>query len=161
MINKHYTLKTAIAGALTVLTAVAGVLSFDFCAQAAGRKTTNISDLFSIENQEERYILLDSTDEGFYVLTQMYYGTRAFDPDDTSRFDVEDPNNMGYFLNNEFLRDGKDGKRLPDEIQTHLVEREWDIEEGYPGLQGAEAYKVKAKVASLSRAEWEKYSSIV
>lgn len=161
MSKKHYALKAAIIGGLIVLAAIIGFLSNTLSAEAATRKTTNIANMFSIENQDERFILLESTDEGFYVLTQMYYGTRAFDPDDTSRFDVEDPNNMGYFLNNEFLTEGKNGKKLSNEIQAHLVEREWDIEEGYPGLQGAEAYTVKAKVASLSRSEWEKYSSIV
>lgn len=127
---------------------------------AAKKKITSASDMFSVAGSAERFILLDSTDEGFYVLTQMYYGTRAFDADDTSRFDITDPNNMGYFLNNEFIKEGRDGKKLPEEILNHLVEREWDIEEGYPGLAGAEAFKTTAKIALLSRADCEKYGSI-
>lgn len=161
MNKKHYALKATIIGGLIVLAVVVAFLSNTLSAEAATRKTTNISNMFSIENQDERYILLDSTDEGFYVLTQMYYGTKAFDPDDTSRFDIEDTNNLAYYLNNDFLVNGNGGKRLSNEIQAHLVEREWDIEAGYPGLEGAEAYTVKAKVASLSRAEWEKYSNFV
>ena len=46
-------------------------------------------------------LLLDVDEEGFFCTTKEFYGTQPFDPNGTGKFDIEDENNIAYWLNND------------------------------------------------------------
>jgi len=122
--------------------------------------TTPDENIFKIEGISGEFILLDDED-GFFVLTKDVFGTRAFDPDDTQKFDIEDPNNVAYWLNNDFLKNGNSGKKLPDEIIRYIDhEREWFTEGGFQQGNCPEDYTVKCGVVLLSQLEWQKYDEV-
>lgn len=131
---------------------------------------TPVVDTFSLQGNALKFILLDCDEEGFFVSAKDYYGTYAFDAGGDGRFDVENPNNVAYWLNNEFLENGgrvfndntNDSKfELPEQIKEHLVERDWLCEAGYYTSDYPEDFYVRAKVALMSLTEWKKYNSKV
>ena len=64
-------------------------------------KTDNIN-VFTTAEGTQKYILLDATDEGFFILNYNYVGRLTFDPDNTLVYDSEDYNNIAYQLNNQY-----------------------------------------------------------
>lgn len=113
---------------------------------------------FKVDGNDKEFILLDDED-GFFVLTKDVYGKKAFDPNNTQKFDVEDENNIAYWLNHDFLKDGASSTlKLPDEIIEYIDhEREWDTEAGTSDGNCPEGYTVKCGVSLMSQAEWAKY----
>lgn len=120
---------------------------------------TSGSDVFTLEGGNQEFILLDHDDEGFFVMTRKYMGAHNYDPDMTTLFDVNDENNIGYWLNHDFLENGNSYSdvdyKLPNQIKKHLVEREW-LCEAEP-----EDVAVKGKIALLSVTEYKKYADII
>lgn len=107
------------------------------------------------ENGNERsFILLDRDNDGnYFVMTEEYYGTHGFtslssdyvnslgEHDDEGDFivikgkdwqyDPKNSNSVAYYLENDFLTSGADGKVLPKAIKDKLVEKTWTIENNY------------------------------
>ena len=115
-------------------------------------------NIFKLADYPDEFILLESNDEGYFVLTKSLYGTIYFNENTTGKFDADDPNSTAYWLNGEFLENGNGGKKLPQPITDNLVEREWLTEAGAAGSSFPEDYYSKAKIAYLSNAEWLKYT---
>ena len=128
-------------------------------ANSAGwEKTTPKQNLFRLANSAMDFVLLDTFDDGYLVMTNSTVGRKIYDPDDTGKFDVEDENNIAYWLNNTYLTEAEDGiTPLPDIVIKHLTEHEWFTEGGHPDTGFGEDYIVKAKVALMSQTEWVKY----
>jgi len=122
--------------------------------------TTPPENIFRIEGSDYEFILLDDED-GFFVLCKDVFGTRAYDPDGTQKFDPDDPNNIAYWLNNDFLKNGSNGKILPDEIKKYIDnDREWFTEGGFSSGNCPKDYTVKCGVTLLSQLEWQKYDEV-
>ena len=117
--------------------------------------------IFSVAGSNKKFILLDDTEDGYFILTYDMYGARVFDPDDTEKFDIDDTNNIAYWLNNDFLEKGNYYSRrtykLPDAIIRNLVEHDWLTEAGGPHTDFQQDYITRCKVALLSKTEAVKY----
>ena len=113
----------------------------------------------------ENILILDEyrdADESFYVMSANFKGRYPFDADsDTSKFNVSDPNNIGYFLNNEFLTEGKqEGETLftiSQTMQKYISDHLWWTEAGASTSDCPEDYSQTAKIGLLSRSEYSKY----
>lgn len=120
------------------------------------------ANLFRLEGDNTDFILLDTTFDDqskFFVMTKDDYGTMAFDPDGTQRFDVEDNNNIAHWLNNAFLTEGgANGKSLPPQVIEYMnPEAKFDTEAAHANGNAPQGYTVTAKVALLSQTEYSKY----
>ena len=116
-------------------------------------KTDNIN-VFTTAEGTQKYILLDATDEGFFILNYNYVGRLTFDPDNTLVYDSEDYNNIAYQLNNQYLTSSLAGQTMEKAIQEHLVLRKWPTESG----NDTEEYTYpECKVALISIEEYLKY----
>lgn len=121
-------------------------------------KYTKQENLFRTEaTPEQEFAILDSDENGFLVIANKLYGIKKFDEDGTQKFDIDDPGNIAYYLNNEFLQDEA---MLPAEIKDYIdFERTWEIEPGFFGGNCPESYSVKCGVSLLSYTELRKYIS--
>ena len=166
--------------------------------------------IFSVGGK--KFILLDKDVEGnYFVMTDDLYGKHAFDTtyadkpviktrkqngtyidgpaydvdDNEWMFDTTDPDNIGYWLNNDFLANGNgEGNMLPDEIKNNIVEYTWQVE----GMKAArdwtanmhfdskhkvtyandfakskvtEPYQVTGKLSLMSHTEYLQYQDII
>ena len=124
---------------------------------ADSQRKAPIENIFQLDGSDDRFILLDDTEDGFFVLTEKYYTRREFDPDGISPFDPQDENNIGYWLNNDFLTNTSI-KRLPQEIIDNLMEHTYLTEGGGPSFEWNKDYEITCKVVLLSQTEWVKYN---
>ncbi|MEG1441331.1 MAG: cellulase family glycosylhydrolase, partial [Oscillospiraceae bacterium] len=103
-----------------------------------------MENTFKIEGSDKKFTLLDvgnNADSKWLVFTQDYYGTRRFDKTGNKikhKFDVSDPNNIAYWLNNDFLTNGNiccgGPLKLPDKIIENInMKHVWRTEVGHPG----------------------------
>ncbi len=121
-------------------------------------KTSPKENVFAIEGDPFEFVLLDELEEGFLVLSDKSIGRGVFDPDNTGKFDIEDENNIAYWLNNDYIN-GNSGNftPLPQPIIDALVERDWLTEAGHESTDINEDYTVRCKVALMSATEWYQY----
>ncbi|MGN0179386.1 MAG: hypothetical protein ACI4DY_08110 [Monoglobaceae bacterium] len=96
-------------------------------------------NIFKVDGSSQEFVLLETTDSNtskFFIFAKDFYGNMAFDTGGSTVFDVRNPNNVGFWLNNGFLQfgfGGKNGKifKLPDSIIEHIDRNhEWKIEAG-------------------------------
>ena len=114
----------------------------------------------------ERLLLLDETNDensAFYVITSAVKGRQAFDPDNTSKFDISDENNLAYLLNNDFLNkdkgliDGGNSITLSSLIIPYIDKNHvWWTEPSGKGDLTAD-YSYTGPISLLSRSEYSKY----
>ncbi len=106
----------------------------------------------------EKMILLDAYEhdtDTLYVMTADAKGQTVFDSDGTQRFDPEDLNNIGYWLNNDFL---ERSLTISDKVQPYInTEHLWWTEAGHNKSNCTEDYTFTAGVSLLSRSEYSKY----
>lgn len=122
---------------------------------STARAKAPIGNLFQLKGQSEKYILLDNTDEGYFVMTEKILTTRAFSVDgEPVAFDPENENSIAYWLNKDFLEAGF----LPDAIISNLVERDYKTEGGGSKVSFSKDYTSSCKVVLLSQTEWSKYN---
>ena len=124
-------------------------------------------NVFRVMGTDTEFILLDSSENHeskFFIMAKSYFPKRAYGKN--QRFDPEDPGNIAYFLNNEFLTEGcKDSftnrvYKLPDEVIAHIDKNHiWETEAGRAAGNCPERYSVKAGVALLSQEEYLKYQA--
>ena len=117
---------------------------------------------FQIEGNSMEFILLDTMHDDmqkFYVMTVRDFGNMSYDPDGTQKYDPTDGNNVAYWLNNSFLKDGAaDGTRLPQEIIDYInPESKYDTEAACPSGDVPNGYTVQCAIGLLSHTEYEKY----
>lgn len=92
-----------------------------------------------------RFIVLDP--ETDYLFYDGYLENRAFDLDNTNIFNPNDPNNIGYYLNNTFLNN-------IGAISNYVKNHDWTI-----GTEKDEASQiVNTRIGLLSYSDWKKYS---
>lgn len=92
--------------------------------------TTPRENVFSYGGKS--FVMLDTKGESFYVITKDYYASAAGDSQNTGRYNAETEGNVAYFLNNEFLQNGNEGKKLPDKITEYIdYSALWQSEPGY------------------------------
>lgn len=166
----HTFLKASVSAALCLCMAL-GVSAVSYAAAAeqtnfyaAQRAHTDPDNVFTVKDGGDRFILLDTLSDGYLCLAYSYYGRHVFDPDSTTKFDIEDENNLAYFLNNEFLKSGNssDNKtyKLPQSIINNLVEHKWITEGGPVFTDYTSDYETVCRVAVPSRSEIVKYYHI-
>ena len=106
----------------------------------------------------EQMILLDAFDDdkdALYVMTAKAKGQHIFDLDNTQKFDPEDLNNVGYWLNNDFL---SASTTISQTVQKYInKEHLWWTEAGHKDGNCPEDYSFTAGVALMSRSEYSKY----
>lgn len=106
----------------------------------------------------EQMILLDAFEDesaALYVMTADTKGTRPFDSDKTQKFDVEDKNNIGYWLNTDFLTQSV---TISQDVQKYIdFDHLWWTEKGAASGAAPADYAFTAGVALLSRSEYSKY----
>lgn len=114
--------------------------------------------VFNISGSDKEFILLDTVKDDetrFLVMTKDFYGSRVFDPDGSQKFDTEDPNNIAYWLNNEFLTAEN---TLPKDITDYIdYNAEWETEAGVENGNCPEGYTAKCGISLISLTEWYKY----
>lgn len=119
-------------------------------------------NLFYVEGYTDGFILLDVgiTDESkFLVMAKEGYGTVQFDADATQKFDVSDPNNIAYFLNNEFINRTHDN--LPPELIKHINKKHtWRTEPGSPDGNCPQEYETTCGISLMSMTEFELYNGM-
>lgn len=114
------------------------------------------NNVFQLKGSSDKFILLDSTDEGYFVLAGKNYASKPIAKDGTpTPFDPENPNSIAHWLNGEFLETDE----LPDIIKECLVEREYTTEGGGSKVPFSKEYKTTCKVVVLSQTEWSKYNA--
>lgn len=131
-------------------------------------------DIFSISGSTLPLVLLDSEEIGgrkqYLIFTKSIIGKGIFYYGDATRtkFDPEDPNCIGYWLNNEYLQKDKparDGKTvttstitaLPKSVRDYIdKDHVWLTEAGI-NSEVANDYTVKAGIVPLSYTEYKKY----
>jgi len=116
----------------------------------------------------QKFIMLDKEEkEGetyFYIASEDTYGKHMFDssnrPDKEglSYWEPDDEYNMAYWLNNDFLENGNDKKKIPDKIKEYIdTEREWHTEP-MNNLEGYNTERVTIHpLALMANYEWKKY----
>ena len=106
----------------------------------------------------EQMILLDAFDDeadNLFVMTADAKGQHVYDSDNTQKFDPEDINNVGYWLNNDFLTAST---TISATVQKYInKEHLWKTEAGHAKGNCPEDYSFTAGVALLSRSEYSKY----
>lgn len=122
------------------------------------KKTPKIN-LFAVDGNPNEFVLLDEFEDGYLVIMKNYAHTRLpFDPDNTGKFDVEDENNIAYWLNNDYLNNPpSDVVEIPQKMKDYIVEREWVTEGGHPDKGFPEPYTTKCKIVLMSQTEFSKY----
>jgi len=126
--------------------------------------TTNakapVSNVFQLKGSSDKFILLDSTEEGYFVLAQKCCATRPYSADGNPvAFDPENTNSIAYWLNHDYLTDTSYAKRLPQAIIDNLVKRVYTTEGGGSHVPFRTEYKVTCKIVLLSQTEWSKYNA--
>ena len=117
-------------------------------------------NMFTVGNQD--FVLLDTfhnEQSTFYVIAKGLYGQKAFSTVNTNRFDPDNENNIAYFLNNDFLKDGNSGKKLPEDIIKYInMDHVWITEPGGSEGDAKDAYTVRAGVTLMADWEFCKYA---
>ena len=117
-------------------------------------------NVFQLKGNNNKYILLDSTEEGYFVLSEKFCTLRSYSRDGNAvAFDPENENSIAYWLNNDYLNDTALSGRLPQVMLDNLVECEYVTEGGGDFVDFKSDYTVKCKVVLLSQTEWSKYNS--
>lgn len=154
---------------LTALSAIVYIFVGCYSVFAAERvyilpSTTNArapkGNVFQLSGYSDKYILLDSTEEGYFVLSQKFCALKPYSKDGNAvAFDPEDENSIAYWLNNDYLNGADSEHKLPQVMIDNLVEREYTTEGGGDYVDFKSDYKVKCKIVLLSQTEWSEYNS--
>lgn len=166
---------------------------------------SNEDYLFYVDGRP--FVLLDTDEEGnYFIFADECYGKYAYTtayangeawemrdggnyiPGPVQEFDhskwmfnTTDEKNIGYWLNHDFLENGNGGRKLPQTIKDHLVEKDWGVEglkaivdwtvnsyyDAERGRLAAQAltqdngFSTSGKVALMSYTEFKKYSDII
>lgn len=135
--------------------------------------TLSIGDLFKIG--EITFQVLDIKNNEYFVVTQDYTSSRAFDTNASTKFNPTNPNNIAHYLNNEFyndlITDEKDKIKLKNwgigSLSKEDVGKEGSFEKPIPTLtlqqmKSKEDLKTaQSKVAIMSMSEFRRYSKTV
>lgn len=131
-------------------------------ARRIAAKTTPEENLFTVGGQQ--FVLVNEYSDdasAFLVMSEKSFGKMMYDEDNTQKFDVTDRNNIGYFLNNGFLTDGIDDKKLPEGIVNHIdFDHIWWTEAGTAAGNCPSDYSFKAGISLISRSEYSKYLGV-
>ncbi len=133
----------------------------------SGKDNSPKENVFRIIGTDMEFILLDTSENQeskFLLMAKSYFPKRSYGKN--QRFDPEDPGNIAYFLNNEFLEEGiKDGftkklYKLPQEVVESIDKNHvWETEAGKATGNCPESYTFKAGISLLSQTEFLKYQS--
>ncbi|MBC8061748.1 MAG: DNRLRE domain-containing protein, partial [Clostridiaceae bacterium] len=121
--------------------------------------TTPAANVFKVAGSAKEFILLNTTtDENskYFVLAKDAYGKRAYDPNNTQKFDITDANNIAYWLNNDFKTIGNGtGLILPSEIIAHIDNNHvWATEGGWATGNCPTDYSTTCGITVMSQTEW-------
>lgn len=116
-------------------------------------ESTPAENKFTLYGKE--YILLDTTDNEsskFFVMEENIVLTKQFDSERYNiKFDPNNPDNIGYYLNNNY--------RIDETIKSHInSNHQWLTEAGYGDSVCPLDYKDTYGIGLLSVMEWNKYA---
>lgn len=112
------------------------------------------ADTFTVKGK--KFTLLNGENGEFFVIADDTYGTiHSFDGDNTQKYDPEDANNIGYYVNNTIMGTGEDS--LPAIVREHAVSKTWRTEAAAANGNAPQDYAFTAKATLLSMAEWLQY----
>jgi fibronectin type 3 domain-containing protein len=147
---KNSRIRYLLVGVL-VVGLVFGVLSLTYAAETALHDEAPGT---IITFSGKQWIILEQMPNGeTYILLYDKGSGMAFDPDKTQLFDPSDPNNIAYYLNNDFLNSLS---------QRHLIsEHSWDrVSVNFSdSLDGTDYGNVTCSIGLISYREAEKYST--
>lgn len=149
---------TAYSNALKIEAALAKMTKQFINDSGKVKATTDAADMFTVGSR--KFIMLDANDSGeFFVMTYDAYGKSVFDPQNTQKYDIEDPTNIAYYVNNTVLN-GTDSNYplLSDMIKNHLVEKIWKVEPGTAAGNTPYESSFESKLALISATEYMKYA---
>lgn len=130
-------------------------------APAGMAENSPAENVFGVDGTEREFVILDN-DNGeneFFIIAKDIYGNKQYDPNNTQKFDVNDPNNIASWLNGDFLMSGNDGMALPSELTKYInYEHEWKTEAGFASGNCPKDYTFKAGLALMSQTEYVKYA---
>ena len=121
------------------------------------KAATHAENVFCVDGSIREFIMLDSGENGVFVLAKEFYGYHIFDPDESGKFDPLDQNNVAYWLNNDFFQNGNSGKKIPDEMKEYIPSVGWLTEGGYKSTSFSADYTALCRISLLSQTEWSKY----
>lgn len=103
-----------------------------------------------VKFSDKEWMILEHLEDGTtYIILNGNDGNKMFDHDNTNKFNPNDSNNIGHYLNNDFYNNLSQ-KEL---IKEYL----WDLK----NETGVERYLgVSCKMALISHAEYSKYKSL-
>ncbi len=140
----------------------------------AGRTSSPISgavaktpEEYIFQYEGKNFILLDTYEKDgktyFFVMADDTYGAYKFDTgrgndDCLGYWNIDDPLNMAYWLNNDFWNKGNGSVALPDGIKDYIDENHIWHTEPVKGLSGwTEEVLTEAPLALLANYEWKQY----
>lgn len=160
-------MKKLLACVLTFVSVCSASYAAPFEKITSGRDDSPRENVFRVMGTDMEFILLDTSENQeskFLIMAKSYFPKRAYGKN--QRFDPEDPGNIAYFLNNEFLEEGiKDSftrklYKLPHEIVNSIDKNHvWETEAGKATGNCPESYTFKAGVSLISQTEYLKYQS--
>ncbi|WP_088187109.1 fibronectin type III domain-containing protein [Desulfosporosinus sp. FKA] len=137
----------------TFMFLVTSILGVPRLASAANSTPVKLSSLASgntVHFGGQTWIVVDPSTG--YLLMQGYYGgNMAFDSDDTQIFDKNDPNNLAYYLNNNFYNS------LPPADRALIQSSSWTLEDNSGGSHSS----VDCKIGLISFSEFNTFKESV
>lgn len=111
-----------------------------------------------ISGDENVFSLVDYKDGEAFVVTNNSYGLHSFNTDGKQIFNPKEESSIAYWLNTEFLNNGNDGIRLPEEFDDYYSAHTWNTEPG--NSEGAAEEAVfQAKISLMSLDEFLTYKN--
>ncbi len=138
----------------------------------------SMDNMFRMKDDPSKmFVMLNDNPDGdnsaYYVMTYDGYGYHEFDKKGSQRFNPNNPDNMAYWLNNDFKLNGNNKGpqentvyKLPDSIINGIdYEHEWLTESGKADsdcadINGKGYYIEKAGIGLLSYSEAIEYNGI-
>lgn len=154
-----------LSAALTVASAAPAAYAAE-ASQIAYREFSDENYIFRVKGSEQRFLLLDTTDDKnskYFIMGIDYYGQMAFDTLGSQKFDTTSAMNVAYKLNNSFITEGFKQSftervyKLPQNVIDHIdFNHVWTTESC---LEVAKEFKSVCGISLLSLEEMYKYQS--
>ena len=117
-------------------------------------ENTPDTNVFSVDGK--RFILLDVSNDEFFVMADNCYGQVPFDKEGTQKYEPEDENNIGYYVENTVLGSGENA--LPESVKENAIEKVWRTAAASGNGNAPQDYIFYSKATLLGLDEYEKYA---
>ena len=160
-------MRKILALAISILLACSSLVSAADVAAVSKRDTSDENYIFRTKGSNQRFLLLDVTDDKdskFFIMGIDYYGQVAFNTSAGNKFAPDLSLNIGYKLNHAFVTDGfvqshtQKTYKLPQNVIEHIdFNHVWETEG--TDKNGENRYKTTCGIALLSQEELIKHQN--